>query len=165
MSVPDTRPTTTAAPAWAWILAHHAIIRSYSFAFARSAKLDHEDFRQELIADLAMTFAKYDPARGAAKGWVWMRASAVRRSMVRSRQMIRARTEAHRNPKMPAFDATEPVPEGQWGHADHTEALIDLARMRNRADEGQRTAMRELLEAAGPVRGGATYRRQLQALL
>lgn len=80
-----TEATTTNAAAWMFCLEHSKLIDRMSKKSVHGTTLRFEDFRGELLADLASTFTKYDPSRGAGPStWIFMRSRAVKRGMVRA---------------------------------------------------------------------------------
>lgn len=140
----------TCAPAWAWILQHSARIEKIAWAFVRRTSLDYEDFRGELIADLAAMFPAYDASRGGPGAWVWLRAQRVRRTMIRAKMR-----EERKNKQSIGFlddivaHGHEPsIAAGQRGSRERFEASVEVVELLRRAHPVQvRAALSVLREA------------------
>lgn len=130
-----TTDNPTLAPAWAWVLSHATLIDRVAWTFVRGTSLTHEDYRAELIADLASMHAKYDPARAGATTWIWLRAARVRRTMVRA---------AVRGSGAP-LDDRDALPVGSAGHDERTSARAEVVSILDRATPIQRMAALSVL--------------------
>jgi DNA-directed RNA polymerase specialized sigma24 family protein len=119
------------APAWAWILSHSTLIERFAWKFVRGTSLTHDDFRAELIADLAAIFPRFDPHRASPSTWIWMRAAKVRRTMVRA---------AVRGSAAPLLDELDEVPVGGHGSNSRGEARAEVVCLLDRATPHQRMA-------------------------
>jgi DNA-directed RNA polymerase specialized sigma24 family protein len=105
--------------------------------FVCGTSLDREDYRCELIADLAAIHPKYDPQRSAPITWIWMRAQKVRRGMVRG---------AVRNTAAPlglpeGVEYEDPAltsPVGSRGHPARAEAIAEVVAILDRMTPHQR---------------------------
>lgn len=141
------------APAWAWVLQHSRLIERAAKRFAIGTSIPREELRSELIADLAAVFGKYDPARSAPSTWIWMRASKVRRGLVRAA----IRGSAAPLPGAEAGDHEEyrrselPAPVGSRGHVARAEAQAEIVILLDRASPAQRAAALSVLRGWDPA--------------
>lgn len=129
--------TTTTAPVWAFILANSRTIDSYAWTFVTNTALDREDFRGELIADLAATHHKYDSTRCGASTWIFMRARAVKRGMLRA---------SYRNTGAGEVDPDrDTLGVGLRGNHDRIAAKAEVIGILDRATPAQRRAALSVL--------------------
>jgi hypothetical protein len=66
---------------WTWILEHLRAIE-YTCEKLAHQKIDPEDFRQELLADVADRWKAYDQEKGTPATWIFWRGRAVRSRML-----------------------------------------------------------------------------------
>ncbi len=81
---------TILSPEWAWILQHASLIEKHAWKVVDGTPIDVDDARGALIIDLATHFHQFDPDRGTAVTFIWMRHKKVRRTMVR--EGVRSKT-------------------------------------------------------------------------
>lgn len=143
--------------AWEWIQKHAALIRQISACEGRrcAPSTDPEDLHGEVLLDLVRVYGKFDPARGSARKWIWMRVHRVIRTMFR---------HGFKNPP-PAPETvwgTLAVPDTLRGSAWHAEARAEIGLALRRASPRQREAAyvvaRDLSEESSRrMIGGSTY--------
>lgn len=135
----NTTTETTATPnsaAWAWVLENSNLIERFAWNFVRGTSLTFEDYRGELIADLAAVFPQYNPARASPSTWIWMRAAKVRRGMVRA---------AVRGSAAPLVPDLDEVPVGGHGNGKRGEARAEIGAILARATPHQQAAALSVL--------------------
>lgn len=128
--------TTTLAPQFAFVLQHAKTIEQAARFFAKGTYLSTTDLASELKVDIIARWEKYDPERGTPKNWIYMRARAVRRGLVR---------QSVRNTGAPLSDL-DALPEWSTGSAQRAEARAEVAVQLARATDEQRIAALSLVK-------------------
>jgi RNA polymerase sigma factor (sigma-70 family) len=118
------------APRFAFVLQHARVIDAATRRYCSGTLLSFEDYRSELVLDLVETFERWNPERGAASTWIYMRARHVCRGLVR---------QSVRNTGAPLLD-TEILPDSAFASENRIEARTEVALILDRAESDDRVA-------------------------
>lgn len=133
---------TTLAPRFAFVLQYARVIDAATRSVCSGTLLSFEDFRSELVVDLVETFEKWNPERGAASTWIYMRARHVRRGLVR---------QSIRNTGVPLLD-TERLPDSAYASPSRIEARAEVGMVLRRASPEDKIAAKSLVRDWSPKR-------------
>ena len=155
--------------AWSIVMSpkHTAPLQRIAKAAARRygqfGEQDAEEIYSALICDLVDSFYLFDPDRGDFLSWAKTRAGLValqnaRQTWRQGRFSKEGRLNAQsrctaigassgRNNMADVMDFQDPLPVGSWGTAQRSEALVELRKLDERADEYEQYLLEKMLTA------------------
>lgn len=144
--------------AWEEVVAHLGTLGRISRAMARADdRVDAEEVLHELTLDLVASYGLFDPARGDWVSWARSRARLARLRAIRTRAKHEPRGRVEVRDADQDEDGAGIVPvtgHGAWGSAGRSECQVELGRILDQCDDGQRDALLIRMYGIAPKRAG-----------